>query len=112
MDNGEIREYMMFHPFIAPYKMAVLPLVKKYHSEKAKELYRRLRKEFACDYDESGSIGKRYRREDMMGTPYCITVDDETLENDTVTIRNIETMEQVKVKVGEIENFILPKIRF
>ena len=112
MDNGEIREYMMFHPFIAPYKMAVLPLVKKYHSEKAKELYRRLRKEFACDYDESGSIGKRYRREDMMGTPYCITVDDETIENDTVTIRNIETMEQVKVKVGEIENFILPKIRF
>ena len=112
LKNGETREFMKFHPYIAPYKVSILPLIKKYHSEKAKELYRQLRKEFSCSYDDSGSIGKRYRRSDMEGTPWCVTVDDETIKNNIVTIRNIETMDQVKMSTDEILEFILPKIRF
>ena len=85
---------MKFLPSIAPYKVAVLPLAKKYHSEKASEVYDMLSKNFMCSYDEAGSIGKRYRREDIMGTPWCLTVDDNSLENDVVTLRNRDTMEQ------------------
>ena len=112
LDNGEIREYMKLHPFIAPYKLAVFPLIKKVHNEKAKEIYNILRKEFSCDYDESGSIGKRYRREDMMGTPWCITIDDDTLNNDTVTLRDRDTMEQITLKVDEIISYINERIKF
>ena len=87
---------MKFHPFLAPYKVCILPLVKKYHSEKAMEIYKELSKSFATTYDESGSIGKRYRREDALGTPYCITVDPQTMEDNCVTLRDRDTMEQVK----------------
>ena len=81
---------MKFHPFLAPYKACILPLVKKYHSEKAMEIYKELSKSFATTYDESGSIGKRYRREDALGTPYCITIDDETINNVVEKFNSIE----------------------
>ena len=112
LNDGETREYMKFHPAIAPYKVAVLPLMKKYHTEKAKELFNLLNKEFMVSYDESGSIGKRYRRQDMMGTPFAVTVDDNTLNNGTVTIRDRDTMEQITLKVEEIANYINQKIKF
>ena len=112
LDNGDIREYMSLHPFIAPYKVAILPLAKKYHSELARKIYNNLRKEFSCDYDESGTIGKRYRREDIMGTPWCITIDDNTLNNNTVTLRNRDTMEQITLNVDEISSYINERIKF
>ncbi len=112
LEDGTTREIMHFLPLIAPYKVAILPLVKKYHSEYARELKETLSKNFMCMYDESGSIGKRYRREDAIGTPFCITVDDETLNNNIVTIRNRDTMEQEKINVDEIENYISSRIKF
>lgn len=112
LDNGETREVMKFHPYLAPYKVCVLPLVKKYHSKKAMEIYNELSQHFMCTYDESGSIGKRYRREDVIGTPFCITIDDETINNDTVTIRDRDTMKQENIKIEEIVNYISSKIKF
>ena len=103
---------MHFIPYLAPYKCAVLPLVKKYHSEKAKEIYEKLCKSFMTSYDESGSIGKRYRRQDAIGTPYCITIDEDTLNNNTVTIRDRDTMEQIKLNIDEVEDYINSKIKF
>ena len=112
LDNGDTREVMKFHPYIAPYKCAILPLVKKYHSEKALEIYEKLSKSFMCCYDESGSIGKRYRREDAIGTPFCITIDDDSINNNTVTIRDRDTMEQVVKNIDEIEDYIEKRIKF
>ena len=111
LEDGTIREVMKIHPAIAPYKLAVLPLVKKYHSEKAKEIYNVLKQEFMCTYDETGNIGKRYRRQDVAGTPYCITIDEETLEKGTVTVRNRDTMEQETIKIEEITDYINKKIK-
>ena len=99
------------HPAIAPYKMAILPLSKKL-SDKANDLYTKLSKKFMCDYDEAGSIGKRYRRQDEVGTPYCITVDFDTLEDNTVTIRDRDTMEQIRININEIENWMKDKFEF
>ena len=112
LENGETREVMKFIPALAPYKVAVLPLVKKYHSEKALEIYHELSKNFMTNYDEAGSIGKRYRRNDAIGTPWCITIDDETLNNETVTIRDRDTMEQVTLKVSEVKDYIEERIKF
>ncbi len=112
LENGEEREVMQFHPFIAPYKVAVLPLVKKYHSEKAKEIYQTLQKHFMVHYDDAGNIGKRYRREDIIGTPFCITIDEDTLNQNTVTVRFRDTMEQESIKVEEILSYIEEKIQF
>ena len=112
LENGDVREVMKLHPYLAPYKCTVLPLVKKYHSEKALELYKELSKEFMTSYDESGSIGKRYRRADAIGTPFCITVDDETINNGTVTIRDRDTMEQITLKIDEVKNYIEERIKF
>ncbi len=109
--ENDTREVMHFNPFIAPYKAAILPLVKKYHSEKADEVYNTLSKLFMCTYDESGSIGKRYRRQDIIGTPYCITIDDETINNNTVTVRDRDTMKQETLKIEELENFIYNKLK-
>ena len=103
---------MKFHPFLAPYKACILPLVKKYHNEKASEIYSQLSKEFMVTYDESGSIGKRYRRQDALGTPLCITVDEETINNGTVTIRDRDTMTQEVVKLEEIEDYIKERTKF
>lgn len=111
LENGETRVVLHFHPAIAPYKVCVLPLQKNL-SEKAKEVYAKLSKYMMCDYDEAGSIGKRYRRQDEIGTPYCITIDFETLENDTVTIRDRDSMQQERIKIDEIIPFVNEKIMF
>ena len=112
LENGEEREVMKFLPYLAPYKITVLPLIKKYHSEKANEVYNRLSKYFMCDYDEAGNIGKRYRRSDVVGTPFAITVDDNTLNNNTVTIRDRDTMQQITLPIDEVVNYIEEKIKF
>ena len=109
--EGDVRTVLHLHPALAPYKVAVLPLSKKL-SEKAEEVYANLSKRFMCDYDEAGSIGKRYRREDEIGTPYCVTIDFDTLEDDSVTIRDRDTMDQVRVKIDELENWIQEKLEF
>ena len=112
LEDGTTREVMHFNPSIAPYKVAVLPLVKKFHSEKAKEVYKVLSKYFMCTYDESGNIGKRYRREDAIGTPWCITIDDNTLNDNSVTIRDRDTMKQITLNLDEVKDYVLEKIMF
>ena len=112
LEDDTTREVMQFHPYLAPYKVCILPLVKKYHSEKAMEIYKELSKHFMVTYDESGSIGKRYRRQDVIGTPWCITIDEETLNNNTVTIRDRDTMNQITIKVDEIVNYVEERIKF
>jgi glycyl-tRNA synthetase len=109
--NKDTRVVLHLHPALAPYKVAILPLSKKL-SDKAQEVYDKLSKSFLCDYDEAGSIGKRYRREDEIGTPYCITIDFDTLEDNTVTVRDRDTMEQVRVKIDELESYIAEKVKF
>ena len=111
-ENGETREVLKLKPFLAPYKLAVLPLIKKKHSDKANEIYEELSKKFMVSYDDSGSIGKRYRRQDAIGTPFCLTVDDETLNNNTVTLRNRDTMEQVTLTLEEVISYINERIKF
>ena len=112
LEDGTTREVMHFHPFLAPYKVAILPLMKKFHTEKAEELYRNLSKEFMSYYDDAGNIGKRYRRADIMGIPYAITIDDNSLNEGTVTIRNRDTMKQDIVRIEDITNYINEKIKF
>ena len=112
LENGDTREVMKLHPALAPYKVAVLPLAKKYHQEKSEEVYNMLSKYFMTSYDEVGSIGKRYRRQDAIGTPFCITIDNDTLENNTVTIRDRDTMEQITLNLDEAINYISEKIKF
>ena len=109
--EGDTRTVLHLHPALAPYKLAVLPLSKKL-SEKANEVYEKLSKKFMCDYDEAGSIVKRYRIQDEIGTPYCVTVDFDTLEDESVTIRDRDTMEQVRIKIDEIEEWISKRIEF
>ena len=111
LGEGDSRVVLHLHPALAPYKVAVLPLSKKL-SEKSQEVYENLSKKFMCDYDEAGSIGKRYRREDEIGTPYCVTIDFDTLEDNKVTIRDRDTMEQVRIDISEIENWLQEKIEF
>ncbi len=111
LGEGDSRVVLHLHPALAPYKVAVLPLSKKL-SEKAGEVYEMLSKDLMCDYDEAGSIGKRYRREDEIGTPYCVTVDFDTLEDGAVTIRDRDTMEQVRMPISEVKDWIEEKIEF
>ena len=111
LENGETRVVMHLHPAIAPYKVAILPLQKNL-GEKAREIYGLLSKEFMCDYDEAGSIGKRYRRQDEIGTPFCVTIDFDTLENNTVTIRDRDSMEQIRLSVDELVSYIEKRIKF
>lgn len=112
LEDDTTREVMRFIPALAPYKVNVLPLIKKNHGEKALEIYNMLSKHFMASYDETGNIGKRYRRGDVIGTPFAITIDDETLENDTVTVRDRDTMKQETIKVDEIVAYINEKITF
>ena len=109
-DKGQIRTVLRLSPKLAPYKAAILPLIKKNHAERANEIFDELSKYFTVTYDETANIGKRYRREDAIGTPYCITVDDETLNNNTVTVRDRDTMAQDVVKVEDLVNFLNNKI--
>ncbi len=110
LENNEERVVLKVHPAIAPLKATVLPLIKKLHNEKAMEIYANLSKHFNISYDETGSIGKRYRRSDAVGTPFCITVDDDTINNNTVTVRFRDTMEQIKVPLNELQGFIQDRI--
>lgn len=111
LDGGDTRVVMHFHPAIAPYKVAILPLQKQL-SDKAKEVYAGLSKQFMCDYDETGSIGKRYRRQDEIGTPYCVTVDFDTLNDETVTVRDRDSMQQVRLKISELKAYIEKSLEF
>ena len=108
--EGDIREVLRLHPKLAPVKVAVLPLVNKLN-DKATEIFKMISSEFVCEYDTSGKIGKRYRRQDAIGTPFCVTVDFDTLEDDTVTIRDRDTMEQVRIKVSELVDYVNKKIK-
>ena len=110
--DGTTREVLKLKPFLAPYKVAVFPLIKKNHSEKAMEIYQELTKHFMTSFDETGNIGKRYRRADAIGTPFCITVDDNTLNNNVVTIRLRDTMEQITLPVEEVVSYVEDKIKF
>lgn len=110
--ENDTREVLKINPALAPYKVNVLPLAKKYHSEKALEVYNMLAKNFMTSYDESGSIGKRYRRADACGTPFCVTIDDETINNNTVTVRDRDTMEQITLKLDELVDYVEEKIKF
>ena len=111
LEGGDTRIVYRFHPAIAPYKVAVLPLQKNL-SEKAREIYKKLSKRFMCTYDESGSIGKRYRRQDQIGTPFCVTIDFDTLEDGTVTVRDRDTMEQIRLSVDDLIKHVEEKIMF
>lgn len=109
--ENDTREVLKISPALAPYKVSVLPLAKKYHSEKAHEVYSMLSKSFMTNYDETGSIGKRYRRNDACGTPWCLTVDDETIKNNTVTLRDRDTMEQITLNLDEVVEYIEKRIK-
>lgn len=111
LDGGDVRNVLRLHPAVAPFKAAVLPLSKKLN-DKARDVYSMLAKEFVVDFDDAGSIGKRYRREDEIGTPYCVTVDFDTMEDDSVTIRDRDSMEQIRVKISELNSWIREKVAF
>ena len=110
-EKNDVRTVMHFHPALAPIKAAILPLSKKL-SDKASEIYVELSKYFNVDFDEAGSIGKRYRRQDEIGTPLCITYDFESETDGCVTIRDRDTMEQVRLPIGELRAYIEKKIEF
>ncbi len=111
ISDGDIRVVLHFSPAIAPYKIAILPLSKKL-SDGAMKVYEKLTKKYMCDYDEAGSIGKRYRRQDEIGTPYAITYDFDSENDNSVTIRDRDTMEQVRVKIDELDNYFKDKFEF
>ncbi|MGN0799712.1 MAG: glycine--tRNA ligase [Christensenellales bacterium] len=112
LEGGDVRTVLHLHPALAPFKAAVLPLQKNKLGAKAKEVYAMLSKRFMVDYDETGAIGKRYRREDEIGTPLCITIDFDTLEDETVTVRDRDTMQQVRVPISGLVEYIDKAIDF
>ena len=111
LEGGDVRSVLHLHPALAPFKCAVLPLSKKL-SEQAQVVYEKLAKKFMVDFDETGSIGKRYRREDEIGTPYCITVDFDTEADGCVTVRDRDTMEQVRLPIDELTSYIESRLDF
>ncbi len=111
IDEKDTRVVLRLHPALAPYKAAVLPLSKKL-GEQAQELFGQLAKDFMVDYDDAGSIGKRYRRQDEIGTPFCITFDFESLEDQCVTVRDRDTMTQERIAISELNDYIAKKIAF
>ena len=118
LEGGDVRNVLHFHPALAPYKCAVLPLQKNKLGGLATEVYEKLAKHFMVDYDETGSIGKRYRRQDEIGTPYCVTVDFQTVGDENtpadncVTVRDRDTMEQVRIPISELKDYIAKKCEF
>ena len=116
-EKNDVRTVLRLHPFLAPFKCAVLPLSKKL-SDKAREIQQELSKEFMVDFDDAGSIGKRYRRQDEIGTPFCVTVDFQTVGDEEnpadncVTVRDRDTMEQVRMPISELRNWIAEKVAF
>ncbi len=106
LENGDKRQVLKIKPFLAPIKANILPLIKKSHSDKALQIYQELKKHFMVSYDDAGNIGKRYRRGDAIGIPFAITIDDNTLENGTVTVRDRDTMIQTILEVKELKNYL------
>ncbi len=111
LDEKDTRVVLRLHPALAPFKAAILPLSKKL-GDKAREVFASLSKDFMIDYDEAGSIGKRYRRQDEIGTPFCITYDFESEESGTVTIRERDSMEQIRLPIADLKTYIAEKIVF
>lgn len=109
--DGETRVVLRLHHTLAPYKVAILPLQKKLN-EKADEIYKNLCKKFACTFDDAASIGKRYRRQDEIGTPYCVTIDFDTLEDNSVTVRERDSMAQVRISIEELEGYLLKNLEY
>ena len=110
-EKNDVRVVLHLHPALAPVKAAILPLSKKL-SEKALEIYYDLSKYFNVDFDEAGSIGKRYRREDEIGTPFCITYDFDSENDNSVTIRDRDTMEQIRIPIESLKDYIIERINF
>ena len=111
--GGEVRTYLKLSPKIAPIKCAVFPLLKNKPElvAKAREVFEMLRKEFACEFDDNGNIGKRYRRQDEIGTPFCITVDFQTLEDKTVTVRDRDTAKQDRIAINKLQEYLQNKLK-
>jgi len=109
--EGDVRTVLHFHPAIAPVKIAVLPLSKKL-GDNAYKVYESLTRKYVCEYDETGSIGKRYRRQDEIGTPYCITYDFDSLNDNSVTIRDRDSMQQVRISIDELDKYFEDKFDF
>ncbi len=112
LEGGDTRVVLHLHPALAPYKCAILPLQKNKLGDKAREVYKMLAADFMVDYDETGSIGKRYRRQDEIGTPFCVTVDFDTLEDGAVTIRDRDTMTQERIAISALRDYIAQKVKF
>ena len=110
-DKGDTRVVLRLHPALAPFKAAVLPLSKKL-SEKATEVFKSLSADYMLDFDDAGSIGKRYRRQDEIGTPICITYDFDSVEDNCVTVRDRDTMEQKRIPISELKEYIAQSIKF
>ena len=111
LENGDVRTVLRFNPVIAPVQIAVLPLSKKL-GEEAQKVYSKLVKHYNVEYDDRGSIGKRYRRQDEIGTPFCLTFDFESLEDGSVTIRDRDSMKQERIKINSLLNYFSEKITF
>ena len=109
--KNDTRVVLHFHPYLAPFKAAVLPLSKKL-GEQATEVYHALQKKFSVDYDDAGSIGKRYRRQDEIGTPFCITYDFDSVEDGCVTVRDRDTMDQIRMPIADLAAYIESKLEF
>ena len=110
-EKGDTRVVLRLHPALAPFKAAVLPLSKKL-SEKATKVFSDLAADFMVDFDDAGSIGKRYRRQDEIGTPICITYDFDSLEDNCVTVRDRDTMEQKRIPISELKDYIAKSVKF
>lgn len=112
LESGDARQVLRLHPYLAPYKAAVLPLIKKEHGEKAFAIYQELSKFFDVTYDETQNIGKRYRRQDAIGTPLCITIDHDTAIDQAVTVRNRDTMAQERILIKDLKNYLENYVKF
>ena len=111
LEGGDVRTVLHFHPALAPVKIGILPLSKKLN-EGAEKVYSMLAKKYNCEFDDRGNIGKRYRRQDEIGTPFCVTYDFESENDGAVTVRDRDTMEQVRVKIEDLENYFADKFEF
>lgn len=111
LEGGDTRQVLKISPSLAPIKVNVLPLIKKRHAEKAQEIYRELTKYFMVSYDDAGNIGRRYRRGDAVGIPYAVTIDDTTIDNGTVTVRERDSMKQVTISIDKLKNYLVENIK-
>ena len=111
LEGGDVRTVLHFHPALAPVKVGVLPLSKKLN-EGAEKIYASLSKKYNCEFDDRGNIGKRYRRQDEIGTPFCVTYDFESEQDGCVTVRERDTMAQVRIKIEDLEAYLDEKLAF